>query len=1184
MLVTKRDGTKQELDLNKIHAVITWACEGMNDDNLSPIKGVSVSEIEMKAQLQLFEGMPTKLIHEAVIKAAADCISEDTPNYDQVAARLVWFAVRKEAFGKNIPPTLLEVVKTNIAKGIYTTEILEFYTEDEINYLDSIIEHKRDDLFKYAGAEQMRKKYLAQNRKTKKVFESFQFPYILASAILFAKYPKNTRLKYVKRYYDLISQHYISLPTPIMAGLRTKKKQFSSCFPAGQKVWTKLGVKNIEEIVKGDFVLSDDGQYHRVVETREKLHEDNLFIKIASSFPIKNEFISTADHLIKARILESKYKRTFSQDKWVEAQNLKTGDLIHIPFSKKVNDDLSLNLIDYMKLEKDSHNLYALCDDGFIRKLSKDESSDTLYDSKVQAVKNKIVMNQNIARLLGYFLAEGHLEREKNSFSFTFSTQEQQWHQDVIEILDKEFGLKTSVSDQKDNSTKITVYSKVVKDFIEHMVGNSFNHKILNSYMMELPYEIQKHLLIGVIRGDGCIYKEGMKLSMCNENLIKQLAMISLRNGLYPSLAFRSKESLQKNKEGKKYVTYNGNQTEFISRHDVYTLNMGVAGHLEFFKEVNKNFNRLKKNVRNITRYSRYINGDYYSTVLSTEKIIMEDELVYDLQVETSHSFSVAGISVHNCVLIESGDTLKSINAAASSIVDYASMMAGIGLSIGSIRAEGQPIRNGDAVSTGVIPFAKYFNGALKSCSQGAVRGASATFNYPIWHLEFEKLIELKNNKGTEETRLRTVDYSVHINKVFYERLIKKGQITFFSPEEVPDLYQAFYSSNVKEFEKLYRHYEKDSTKTKKILPAVEVFTKIMSERFETGRIYILNADTVNQHGTFFEPVKMSNLCHEITLPTTPITFPGDKSYNHEESLIALCTLSAINWGKFTPFGDLDIETSTYQKQENRLKDVCEMAVRGLDALLDYQDYPVEAARRHSMRYRPLGIGIIGFAHWLAKGRLYWGEEKTLHEVDTMMEKMAYYLTDTSINLAKEFGSIPVRTKYHDGEFPHQRSNLKTPTQMDWNYLGDKAKKYGIRNATLMAMMPSETSSQLANETNGIEPPKELLTVKGSKDGVLPQIVPDYFRCGAYYQTQWNVSVPDYLKTLAPIQKYADQAISNNTSYDPTKGEIKMSQLLSDLILAYKLGHKTLYYSNTRDGSGDVVVEDDSCAGGACKI
>jgi ribonucleoside-diphosphate reductase alpha chain len=529
-----------------------------------------------------------------------------------------------------------------------------------------------------------------------------------------------------------------------------------------------------------------------------------------------------------------------------------------------------------------------------------------------------------------------------------------------------------------------------------------------------------------------------------------------------------------------------------------------------------------------------------------------------------------------SCTLIEAGDSLKSINSAASAIVDYASRKAGIGLSIGAIRAEGQPVRNGDAVTTGVIPFAKYFNAALKSCSQGAVRGASATFNYPVWHLEFERLIELKNNKGTEETRLRTVDYCVHLNKLFYERLASKGNITFFSPEEVPDLYMSFYSSNYKEFEKLYKQYEKDSTKTKKVLPALDVFTKIMNERFETGRIYILNADHVNIHGSFFEPIKMTNLCTEITLPTTPM---GD-----DKSLIALCTLSAINWGKFTPFGSLDSESSVPTKLENKLRETCEMAVRGLDALLDYQEYPVEAAYKHSMKYRPLGIGIIGFAHWLAKGKLYWGEDNTLIEVENMMEKMAYYLTETSIELAKEFGSIPIKTKYHEGIFPIDTSPLKAKTQMDWDLLRSKVKQYGIRNATLMALMPSETSSQLSNETNGIEPPRDIISIKGSKDGVLPQIVPDYNKLAANYQTLWQVNTQDYLITTAILQKYIDQGISLNTPYDPSKyvGGIKMSYLIKDLLLAYKLGHKTLYYCNTRDGSGD--IKEDNCESGACKI
>lgn len=754
MLITKRDGSKQPLDLEKIHAVLTWACEGHNDDDLTPIKGVSISQIEMNARLHFYDGMPTKVIHETLIKAAAELISLDYPNYEQVAARLVWFAVRKEAFSNNMPPHLNEIINKNIERGVYSKDIKDLYTEEEIDELNSMIVHSRDDLFRYAGAEQMRKKYLVQNRKSRELYESFQIPYILVAALLFANYPKKTRMKYVKKYYDLISQHYISLPTPIMAGLRTNIKQFSSC------------------------------------------------------------------------------------------------------------------------------------------------------------------------------------------------------------------------------------------------------------------------------------------------------------------------------------------------------------------------------------------------------------------------------------TLIESGDSLKSINAAASAIVNYASRKAGIGLSIGAIRAEGQVVRNGDAVTTGVLPFAKYFNAALKSCSQGAVRGASATFNYPIWHLEFERLIELKNNKGTDETRLRTVDYSIHLNKLFYDRFVNNKNITFFSPEEVPDLYNAFYSSDYNKFEELYLKYEKDNTKAKKVLPAFEVFTKIMQERFETGRIYIMNADHANNHGSFYENIKMSNLCQEITLPTTPI---GD-----EESLIALCTLSAINWGKFRPFGLIDPESSIIQKEDRLLRDACEMAVRGLDALLDYQDYPEEAAKRHSMRYRPLGVGVIGFAHWLAKGKLEWGEEDTLEEVETMMEKMAYYLTETSIELAKELGSCH-KTKYHDGIFPIDTSVVKAKTKLDWEILKERAKKYGIRNATLMAFMPSETSSQLANETNGVEPPRDLLSIKGSKEGVLPQLVPEYNKLGAYYQTLWQVDTKEYLKTLAVCQKYVDQAISINTSYDPTKVELTMSRLLNDLLYAYKLGHKTLYYSNTRDGSGDEEREDD-CESGACKI
>lgn len=447
----------------------------------------------------------------------------------------------------------------------------------------------------------------------------------------------------------------------------------------------------------------------------------------------------------------------------------------------------------------------------------------------------------------------------------------------------------------------------------------------------------------------------------------------------------------------------------------------------------------------------------------------------------------------------------------------------------------------------------------------------SATMNYPVWHLEFSKLIELKNEKGTDETRLRTCDYAVHLNGFMYKRWAERGNITFFSPEEVPDLYAAFYSSDLDKFESLYVQYENDPTKSKSSMSAAVVFQKILTERFETGRIYILHADLVNTQSSFYEPITMTNLCTEITLPTIPLTA------NQEEGRIALCTLSAINWGKFT---DLKSE-----KEQKLMATACEMAVRGLDSLLSYQEYPRREAELSTKEYRPLGIGLIGFAHWLAKNQLSWGTDETAEKVNLMMESMAFHLTDASITLAEEFGPCEKRTKYHDGWLPMDSSPVKGAITKDWDSLRARAKVSGIRNATLMALMPSETSSQLANETNGIEPPRDLITIKGSKEGVMPQLVPEYQKLNYLYETLWNVSADKYLHTVSHFQRFMDQAMSANTSYDPTKmeGKIPLSILARDLIIAYKRGIKTLYYSNTRDSSG-IEEEDIGCASGACSI
>jgi ribonucleoside-diphosphate reductase alpha chain len=516
-----------------------------------------------------------------------------------------------------------------------------------------------------------------------------------------------------------------------------------------------------------------------------------------------------------------------------------------------------------------------------------------------------------------------------------------------------------------------------------------------------------------------------------------------------------------------------------------------------------------------------------------------------------------------SCVLIETGDSLDSINATSSAIVKYVSQRAGIGIGAGRIRAIGSPVRGGDAVHTGVIPFYKHFQTAVKSCSQGGIRGGAATLHVPIWHLEIEDILVLKNNKGTEDNRARHMDYSIQFNKVMYERLLSQSHITLFSPNDVPDLFEAFFS-NTDAFRNLYEKYEADPSVRKKTIGAIDLFSEFMKERKETGRIYLMNVDHCNDHGSFFSevaPVRMSNLCQEITLPTTPLD-----DINDEHGEIALCTLAAINWGKIR-------KTSDFAKP-------CELAVRALDALLDYQEYPVKAANISTMDRRPLGVGIINFAYWLARNNSNYSDPN-LSIVHEYAEAWSYYLLSSSAKLAEEKGACPKfgETKYSYGILPidtykKEVDELVEPVyNMDWDSLRSRLHKTGIRNSTLMALMPSETSSQVSNATNGIEPPRALVSVKQSKDGVLKQVVPGIHRLKNKYELLWDQRSPEgYLKISAVLQKFIDQSISVNTSYNPKYypgEEIPMSTLIQHLLLHYKWGGKTLYYLNTNDASSD---------------
>jgi len=758
--VTKRDGSIQPFDLDKVHKVLEWAVED--------ISGVSMSEIELKANIQLFDKIPAYDIHELLIKSAAELISEHTPNYQFVAARLISYKMRKEAYGDYSVPPLTSIIERNVELGVYDKEITNLYTEDEIVELSNYIKHERDDTFTYAGMEQFRGKYLVQDRRTKKIYETPQVLYMMVAMTLFSNY-KDNRLKYVKDYYDAISQFYISLPTPIMAGVRTPTRQFSSC------------------------------------------------------------------------------------------------------------------------------------------------------------------------------------------------------------------------------------------------------------------------------------------------------------------------------------------------------------------------------------------------------------------------------------VLIESGDSLDSINSTATSIVRYISKKAGIGIGAGSIRALGAKIGDGSVVHTGLIPFLKYFQSAVKSCSQGGVRGGAATVYLPLWHYEFEDLVVLKNNKGTDETRVRHMDYAFQFNKLMYERLIEGGNITFFDPNDVPGLYESFFVDQDK-FKELYEKYERAHSIRKKSLPALEVFQSFITERKDTGRIYLMNVDHANDHGSFIAeraPIRMSNLCCEIDLPTTPLNSSDD-----EDGEISLCTLSAINWGLIN-------EPHEFEKY-------CDLAVRALDELLDYQGYPIPAAYKGTMNRRPLGVGIINLAYFLAKRGLKY-DESAYKIVDEYAEAWSYYLIKSSANLAVEKGKMIYNTdtKYSQGILPIDTykeaiDNLIAHRErLPWKDLRKQLRETGIRNSTLMALMPAETSAQISNSTNGIEPPRALVSYKQSKDGVMAQVVPGYHHLKNKYDLLWEQQSPEgYLSICGILQKYIDQGISVNTSYNPENYEdnkIPMSVMIQDLFTAYKLGLKQLYYFNTFDGAGEmkedehhtydgteVIEDEDDCD--SCKI
>ena len=739
-MIVKRDGTKEHLNIDKIHKVVEHACEGL--------AGVSSSQIEMNANIQFYDGMSTNEIQEVLVRSANDLISLDVPNYQYAAARLLSYSVNKMVFGEYNAITLQKNIERNIERGVYDAEILEKYTAEEIATLDSYIKHKRDENFTYAGLRQVVDKYLCQDRSSGEIFETPQFMYMMIAATLFANYSAETRMHYVRRYYDATSLFKVNIPTPVMAGVRTPVRQFASC------------------------------------------------------------------------------------------------------------------------------------------------------------------------------------------------------------------------------------------------------------------------------------------------------------------------------------------------------------------------------------------------------------------------------------VLVDSNDTLDSIFASDMSIGRYTAQRAGIGINAGRIRGVNSRIRGGEVAHTGIVPFLKKFESTVRCCTQNGVRGGSATTHFPFWHQEIEDILVLKNNKGTEDNRVRKLDYSIQLNKTMYERLLTGGDITLFSPHDVPGLYEAYFG-DPEAFQELYEKYERATSIKKKVVPAMELFSALIKERAETGRIYIMNVDHCNTHSSFKDTVYMSNLCQEITLPTKPLEHIDD-----EKGEIALCILSAINVGVIKSLDDLE--------------ELCELAVRALEEIIDYQKYPIKAAEISTKARRSLGVGYIGLAHYLAKNKVQYNDPQAWKLVHDLTESFQYYLLKASNKLAQERGACEYfnRTKYSDGIMPIDTYKsdvdniVANELNYDWASLRKDILEFGLRHSTLSAQMPSESSSVVSNATNGIEPPRGYLSVKKSKKGPLKQIVPQYQSLKAHYTLLWDMpSNEGYINVVAVMQKFFDQAISGNWSYNPTHfpdNEVPMSVMMQDLLNTYKYGWKTSYYQNTYDYKTDPSeLEDD---------
>jgi len=1210
--VIKRNGRTEPLDITKIQKYTAAAVRGLDN--------VSQSELEVDAQLHFRDGITSENIQKTLIKTAVDKIDIDTPNWTFVASRLFLYNLYHQVNGFTGYSSLEKYFQRGEKEGRILIGLKEMYDLEE---LEKHIKPERDLQFNYLGIKTLYDRYLIKDRDSNPI----ELPQHMFMAIsMFLAQREKNRQEWAIKFYNMISKFEVMLATPTLSNARTTRHQLSSCFIKGTKVRTVEGYKDIDKINIGDIVLTHKNRFRKVYELFVRDYAKNLIsleinglfsnLEATEEHPVlslKKDDIKCIRKLSNCILNQSNNKRCFSlkgeykndcelldkefSSKWNKIEDLKKGDFVSISYPKYIGKD-TIYISDFVKTKniiinkdkimfKRSSTSFYSCERSFL-------------NNQISAVKNKIKLDNNFMLLLGYFLAEGYISKNLTQITFTFGSKEISYIEETKILIEKIFDIKPIIRVNKDNSTNITLHSKIIALFFSELVGTGFDKKILNSDIIFADPSVQKSLLIGVIRGDGCALEEGYQLTMSNKKLIQQLFEISLRCGLSPFL--------KKDAKKHKLATVKASHLKISSREDK-----------EFILSVNKNIQNIKFNqtAKSSLRYFWFNNEYFMKIVNKTESYI--EEKVYNIEVEDDHSYSVSGVNVHNCYIGSTPDNIEGIFDSYQEMAMLSKFGGGIGWDWSRVRSMGSYIDGHKNAAGGTVPFLKITNDIAIAVDQlGTRKGAIAVYLEP-WHIDINDFLDLKKNSGEERRRAHDLFPAMWLNDLFMKRVQEDSIWTLFDPYDTEVLTELY----GEEFEKKYIEFENNENIIKEKVKAKDLWKKILTSYFETGSPFLCFKDNANRANPndHYGVIRSSNLCTEIYQNTEPNHYKikfifenGDSLSYEEEEMVKLDSGLEKPAKKVTALDSLGgMPIYVVEKEKiNGATAVCNLAsvnlsrintkeeinrivpiaIRALDNVIDLNFYPIEKVKRTNMKSRSIGLGVMGESQMLAEKAIVWGSQEHFDKIDEIMESVSYNAINSSSDLAVEKGVYPEfeGSKWSRGIMPHDHANADVINLVDrgglfastyeWNELREKVKKQGMRNGYLMAIAPTSSISILTGTTQAIEPVFKRKWMEENLSGLIPVVVPKLSpETWAYYTPAYELNQTILIKAAAIRQKWIDQGQSLNIFITLDKAS---GRYLNEIyMLAWKLGLKSTYYlrSQSPEMANDVEDRSMECVG-----